>query len=236
MCRHAAFALLALVAALAVACGDGGPSSPSGADGVVVEGVVLGDGAAFTASSRTPSAGAKAQKVTVTVEGTTITAEVSANGTFRLQGIPSGTFTLVFLVDGVPIGSFVVIAGAGSEVKVVVQVKDAVLVVVEIKVEGPEDDGEDCVVNGGKAGSGIELEGDVLSGTWSQFDMRPGGERSSGPVTVYASSARCVGGAKTDGDCKEAVKAGAKVHVRGTLMTCTAPATVTATEVKVQKD
>jgi hypothetical protein len=48
-----------------------------------------------------------------------------------------------------------------------------------------------------------------------------------------------VGGAKTssDAECKASVKSGAKVHVSGTLMTCTtSTANVTATEVKVQKD
>ena len=65
--------------------------------------------------------------------------------------------------------------------------------------------------------------------------------RSGTPVDVSASSAsfRCIGGAKaaTDAECKASVKAGAKVHVRGTLMTCTpSAAQVTAVEVKVQKD
>jgi hypothetical protein len=203
-----------------------------------VEGVVLGDGAAFGASSGAHPASAKAQKVTVKVEGTTLIAEVSANGTFRLTGVPSGTFTLVFLVDGVPIGSKVITAPDGAEVKIVVQIKDSVVVVVDLKVEGPDEDGTPgtCAVSGGKVGQGIELEGNVSSGTWAQFDMLVNGERSTALVSVTTSPAttfKCVGGAKTDGDCKEAVKPTAKVHVRGTLTTCT---TVAATEVKVQKD
>jgi len=41
----------------------------------------------------------------------------------------------------------------------------------------------------------------------------------------------------TDAECRLSVKSGAKVHVRGTLMTCsTAKAEVRASEVKVQKD
>ena len=109
-----------------------------GSGGVAVQGVVLGDGASFAASSGASPSSAKAQKVTVKVEGTTITADVSANGTFELKGIASGTFTLVFLVDGVEIGRVVITAEEGSEVKIVVQVKDSVLVVVEIKVEGAD--------------------------------------------------------------------------------------------------
>jgi len=234
-------------AALAAACGGDSPSSPSGSGGVAVQGVVLGDGASFGASSGTNPSSAKAQKVTVMVEGTTLTAEVSANGTFELKGISSGTFTLIFLVDGVEIGRVVISAEEGSEVKIVVQVKESVLVVVEIKVEGPEDTEPDaspaptaCLVNGGKVGHGIELEGDVSSGAYAAFKMAVNG-RAGTPVDVNASSAsfRCIGGAKaaTDAECKASVKAGAKVHVRGTLMTCTtSTAQVTAAEVKVQKD
>jgi hypothetical protein len=119
-----------------------------------VQGLVLGDGAAFGASSGAHPSSVKAQKVTVTVEGTTITAEVSANGTFVLTGIPSGFFTLVFMVDGKVIGKIDITAEDGAEVKVVVQVKDSVLVPVEIKVENPEPVGgqspKACIINGGK--------------------------------------------------------------------------------------
>jgi len=97
-----------------------------------------------------------------------------------------------------------------------------------------------CALNGGTVGQGIELEGNVLSGSSAAFKLTANG-RSSVPVDVTASSAsfKCVGSAKTssDADCKASVKQGAKVHVRGTLMTCsTSAAQVTATEVKVQKD
>jgi hypothetical protein len=236
------------VAAVVVAAGCGGnsPSSPSaGGNGVVVQGVMLGDGAAVVASSGSHPSSAKTQKVTVKVEGTTLTADVSANGTFELKGIPSGTFTLIFMSDGVEIGRIVVTAEDGSEVKIVVQVKDSILVVIEIKVESPEPVGSPspatCIISGGKVGQGIELEGDVSSGTSAAFKMAVNGERASDLVTVNASSAafKCIGGAKaeTDAECKLAVTSGAKVHVRGTLMSCTtADAQVTATEVKVQKD
>lgn len=235
--------------AVAAGCGGAGPSSPSSAGaGVEVQGVVLGDGASFGASSGTRPAGAKAQKVTVQVAGTTITAEVSANGTFVLKAIPSGTFTLVFMIDGQEIGRILVTAPEGSEVKVVVQVKDSVLTLIEIKIEsGEETPGASpsptaCVISGGTPGRGIELEGTVDSGTWELFKMKVNGERASALVDVTASSAsyRCIGGAKTDTteQCKALVAAGhPKVHVRGTLMTCDAGvATVTATEVKIQKD
>jgi hypothetical protein len=244
MHRRTLLTWIAVAGALvAASCGGDSPSSPSGG-GVVVEGVVLGDGAAVTASSGVPLAAAKNQKVTVKVEGTSITAEVSSNGTFELKGIPSGTFTLVFLVEGVEIGRIVVTAADGSEVKLVVQVKDSTLVLVEIKVEGPDPASEPptqsaCLVNGGKVGAGIELEGNVSSGSDQAFKMSAAGATGLVDVSAGAATFRCIGGAKTatDAECRQSVKSGAKVHVKGTLMTCSAmKADVTASEVKVQKD
>jgi hypothetical protein len=231
-------------ALLAGACGSDSPSSPSGNGGVAVEGVVLGESSSFVASSGATTPSAKDKKVTVKVEGTSLTVDVSANGTFELVGIPAGKFTLIFLADGIEIGRIEITAQDGSEVKIVVQVTDSAIVVVEIKVENPESPEPpgtaSCAISGGKVGQGIELEGNVSSGNAASFLMAVNGGRSGSLVQVTASSAsfRCIGGAKTDGDCKDSVKAGAKVHVRGTLMTCAAGAQpeVTATEVKVQKD
>jgi hypothetical protein len=223
-------------------CGSESPMAPS-AGGVVVQGVVLGDGASVTAAADTQPATSQAKKVTVRVDGTTLTVDVSANGTFQLKGVPSGTFTLVFLADGVEVGRVVVSAGEGSEVKIVVQVTAGTLVVVEIKVDsttpGTTPATSSCVVNGGTVGQGIELEGDVSFGTSGAFKMTVNG-RSSVPVDVVTSSStsfKCVGSAKTTGDCKASVKERAKVHVRGTLTSCsTSAALVSATEVMVQKD
>jgi hypothetical protein len=247
MCsRILSVTIAAAAAVLSQGCGGGGPSSPSGTAGVAVTGVVLGDGTSFAASSGASPSSAKPRKITVTVAGTTLTADVSANGTFALKGIPSGTFTLVFLVDGVEIGEVVISAGEGSEVKVVVQVKASALVVVEIEVDGvspvarPSPAAAVCMVNGGRVGEGIELEGDVGSGTSAAFEMVVNG-RAGTPVDVNTSAAtafRCIGGAKapSDKECRASVKAGAKVHVSGRLDSCTpSTAVIAATEVKVQK-
>jgi hypothetical protein len=241
------WAAVVTVALLSAACGSGNPTSSSGG-GVAVQGVVMGDSAsASAADTRAPQA-AQAKKMTVKVDGsTTLSVDVNANGTFQLTGIPAGTFTLVFLADGVEVGRVVVSAGEGSEVKIVVQVTAGQLVVVEIKVDdgqgsntGQPPAGSTCSVNGGTVGERIELEGNVASGTSASFDLNVNG-RSGSPIKVNAASAsyKCIGGAKTtsDAECKASVATGAKVHVSGTLMTCTAStAEVTATEVKVQKD
>jgi hypothetical protein len=241
-CRSLLAWVAAAVAAVTLSCGGGGPSSPSGT-GVDVQGVVLGQATAVVASSTSHSA-AKAQKVTVTVQGTTITAEVGADGTFVLKGVPSGDFTLVFMVDGVPIGSVPVSAPDGSEVKITVKVEASHLVLVDIKIEAP--DGSEttaaCLINGGQKGQGIELEGTATSGSWDLFNMSVNGGRAGGLATVSAAGAayRCVGGSKKDTveECKALIaKGGAKVHVRGTLTDCTPTvAAVTASEVKIQKD
>jgi hypothetical protein len=233
----------------ASACGGDGPSSPSGNAGVVVQGIVLGGGTSLAASSGARPPSAQARKITVSVAGTSITADVAANGTFELKGITSGTFTLVFLVDGVKIGEVVVSAPDGSEVKVVVQVKDSALAVVEIKVEGPQTNASPgatpapvasaCMLNGGTVGQGIELEGDVSSVTAVGFMLAVNG-RASTPVDVDTTSAtfRCIGGAKapTDAECRASIKDLPKVHVSGRLDSCTpSTAVVKASEVKVQK-
>jgi hypothetical protein len=250
MNRRVLLAWIALAAAvIAPACGGGSPSSPSGSGGVAVKGVVVGDGTSFTASSGAGPSAAQAQKITVTVAGTSITAEVSANGTFELKGIPSGSFTLVFLVDGIKIGEVLISAPEGSEVKLVVQVKNSVLVVVEIKVDAagpvasssPSPTSSACMVNGGTVGQDIELEGDANSVTSAGFKLAVNG-RAGTPVDVSTSSAttfRCIGGAKvpTDAECKASFKDGAKVHVSGRLDSCTPlAAVVAAAEVKVQKN
>jgi hypothetical protein len=237
-------AAAAFAAFFTTACGSDSPTSSS-SGGVVVQGMVLSDSASTSVGAAdTRTATAQAKKVTVKVDGTSFTVDVSSNGTFQFTGIPSGTFTLVFLADGVEVGRVVVTAEDGNEVKIVVQVKAAELVVVQIEVNGADQGStpgtSSCSVNGGKLGQGIELEGNVSSGTFPTFQMSVNG-RSGFPIDVNAASASvsCIGSAKATSatECKASIKTGTKVHVSGTLMTCTSSsAQVTATEVKVQKD
>lgn len=97
--------------------------------------------------------------------------------------------------------------------------------------------GATCMINGGRVGDGIELEGRVASGGLPSFMMTVNGNRASGSVSILAASAaiRCNGPSTTPAQCTARVTGGAQIHVRGTLTSCTtSAATVTASEVKVQ--
>ena len=234
------------VGALAlVACGDSNPASPSGTGSVTVEGVLLGEGAAFTASD-TGSGGSSNGPITVEVEGTGLSVTISGNGTFKIEGIGVTSFTLLFFQDGEKIGEIRVTAEDGAKVKIVVKKQGSVIVLVDLKLDDDDDDdtndsaNQTCMIDGGRVGDKIELEGNVTDGGKAGFTMTTQGGRASGPIKVDTTggpaSFKCNGKTAGDGDCPDAVIPGAKVHVRGTLTSCSATeAVVTATEVKVQK-
>jgi hypothetical protein len=235
---------LVLVAAAAMwRCGSS-PTSPSGA-GVTLQGVVLQDATASAASAGLSAQSAKAGKIVVTVqENPSLSVTVSGNGTFEIEDVPAGGFTLVFSVNGVVVGQITITAvGEGTTIKIVVKIKDQEVELVEIETDdgGDQDSGDDepksCLINGGKVNSHIEVEGNVDSGDSSQFKLQVNGNRSGGLVDVAASGASYVcNGKKGSSDCKSNLVAGAKVHVRGNLTSCdTIAASVTATEVKIQK-
>ena len=248
------FAAALLVIVAVGGCGGGSPAGPSGS--LKLQGLVLPDASAVAAQS----AGAKAlstsaSAVTVTVkEAPSTTVTVSGNGTFELDNLPAGTFTLVFSVNGTVIGEIQVqVVDGATEIKVVVQITQGSVVLVNISFDtgsgtgtgtgngndntGNNGNGKACLVEGGNVGQGIELEGNVASGSSSHFQLQVNGNRSSGLVDVNASGAdfKC-NGQKKSSDCKATLAAGDKVHVRGTLTSCTtSAASVTATEVMVQK-
>jgi hypothetical protein len=139
-------------------------------------------------------------------------------------------------------------ASGDATVKVVVRVSGHAVVVVQLDIDGraasPPPPASACAISGGTVGQPIELEGAVgaLTGTADSpaFTMDVNGNRSRVLVQVDAGNAtfRCVGNAK-GGACLSHLQPGAKVHVSGTLESCTAgpsaAATVEATEVKIQK-
>ena len=237
----------ALLAAVSMAACGGNPSGASGA--VVLRGTVVGDASAYAASS-SERAAASAARITVTVQqDPSLSTTVGGNGTFELNGLPEGSFTLVFTSNSVTLGT-IEITGAepGQEIRITVQVTTTTVILISIENgDGDEDDGEDsdddadrtCAISGGKVGQQIQLEGNVKSGDATGFEIKVNGNRvKSGAevqVTTGDASFKC-NGKPTTTECKSTVKEGAKVHVSGMLNTCDlANASVAATEVKVQK-
>lgn len=140
--RNSLLTVVVAAAALAlVACGGDNPASPSGPGGVTVKGVLLGAGAAFTASS---AAGSSAGPITVEVEGTSISVEISGNGLWVIEDAPARDFTLVFLQNGVEIGRIEVKSGDAAEIDIIVKIVDSEVVLIKIDFDGDDgDDGDD---------------------------------------------------------------------------------------------
>ncbi len=245
--KSSSFFLLAVVLAGAagVACG-GSPAGPSGS--ATLQGVVLQGGSGASAQSGATAQSMSGGRIKVTVrQNPALTTTVSGNGTFQLDGVPTDGFTLVFTLDGATMGTISISPVQGAtKIKIVVQVTggNVELVNLDLQDENENDNNDQngdaaktCMINGGKVGARIELEGNVDSGTGDAFKLAVNGNRSSGLVDVSASGAsyKC-NGQKKGTDCKASLTAGDKVHVRGTLTTCTTTAaSVTATEVMVQK-
>jgi hypothetical protein len=241
-------------ALLAVACGGSSPTGPSAPAGVRVEGTVVDGSAGAGVVAHAGTATATGGSVTVTVkERPSLSVTVAGNGTFELEGLPDGRFTLVFARNGVALGEVPVTgASGGATVKVVVRVDGSSVALVQLEIDGPSalaspspSPAGSCAIAGGTVGRPIELEGHVTALLTSPspgpaFGMDVNGNRSGVAVTVDASKAgfRCVGTARSS-DCPSQLKVGAMVHVSGTLESCTtgptAEATVEATGVKIQK-
>ncbi len=100
----------------------------------------------------------------------------------------------------------------------------------------------DCMLEGGTPGRGIELQGTIMEGSASSFRLAAEGGRASNPVDVLAAGARleCTPqsgpNAPTPAQCSASIKPGARVHVSGTLSSCSATsAQVSADRVSVRK-
>lgn len=240
------FFLAGVIAVLGLAfsaCGSS-PSSPSGA-GVTLHGVAMGQGVGVAGDVRAQSTASSAatSTITVTVEGTSITTTISANGTFELDGLPAGTFTLVFTSNGVTIGTVTITSVPDqAEINLVVQISVTNVVMVKVEINGSDETENEsstgtgsCLIAGGTVGSGIELEGSVSTASGKTFEMAVNGARSGGLVSVDATGASydCAG---VKGTCDASlIVPGAKVHVSGTLKSCSSTAAqVVAKQVKFQ--
>ena len=184
MHRNAFYIRLALLTALLPLVGCGGssnPASPSGR-GVVLNGVVIGSEVASSSSAGVSAQANSGSRITVTVEGNpSLSATVSASGTFVLEGLPAGSFTLVFTLNGVVIGT-INITGVGDQVEIhiVVQVTSTTVILVNLDMgdDSQQGDTKTCLISGGRSGEKIELEGDVASGTPTAFKMDVNGNRA----------------------------------------------------------
>jgi len=242
--RRTRYLFILVAAAAMLRCGGGSnPASPSGS-GVKLQGVVLQNATGNASSASVSARSATAGKIVVTVqENSSLSVTVSGNGTFEIQNLPAGGFTLIFSVNGVVVGQITITAvSEGTTIKIVVKLSDKDVELVDLETDDDNGQGGDqpktCMINGGTAGSNIELEGNVASGDSSQFKMRVNGNRAGDLVDVAASGAsyKC-NGDKGTVDCKANLKVGVKVHVRGNLTACsTSAASVTATQVMIQKD
>ena len=248
--------LLSCVVALALlgwtACG-GNPSEPSGA--VRLRGTLVGDVATSDhASLASEQAGGQAGRIIVAVQENGLTTTVGGDGTFELEGVPEGGFTLLFTRDGAVLGT-IEITGAlpGQEIRITVRVTGRRVALVAIEHangddgdagDADDDDGgtngsRTCAISGGKVGEGIELEGNVDSGDAAGFELRVNGNRVKNGGTVRVNTAgasfKC-NGKPTATECRSTVKPSAKVHVRGNLNACdVSSALEAASQVMVQK-
>ncbi|HXB56666.1 MAG TPA: hypothetical protein VN461_17995 [Vicinamibacteria bacterium] len=240
-------AVVAVLALTLSACGSS-PTSPSGTSaGVNLHGLAMGQSSASASSSGAFKAMSTGSGITVTVQGTTISTTISGNGSFELNGLPAGTFTLVFTSNGVTLGTVTITSvPTQAEINLVVQITTTVVIMVKVEINGTDEtDNENnngtndgtktCLIDGGTVGSSIELEGSVNSASGKTFKMSVNGNRSSGLVSVDATSASfdCAG---IKGTCDATLLvAGAKVHVSGTLTSCSLTAAqVKANQVKFQ--
>src|SRR5512143_2423039 len=239
--------LAGVVAATLAACG-GNATSPS-AVGVTLNGTAVDlSASAGGGVGALSGASAKASDPTITVtvlEDPSLTTTSSGNGSFKLEGLPAGTFTLVFSSGGATLGT-VAVTSVPSEavVNLVVRISKSGVLVVKVEINGSDETEEQaartCLIAGGTVGAGIELEGSVSSPTSaagpSSFTMAVNGQRASGSVNVlYDGGVRfdCAG---VKGTCDATlIQTGARVHVRGSLTSCSmTEAVVKATEIKFQ--
>jgi hypothetical protein len=124
-------------ALVAGACGGSNPAAPTGTKRIVLKGTVLGTPGASGQSAQVAALAANGEKIKVTVQqNTSITTTVSSNGTFELEGVPEGNFTLVFSTSTTVIGTVTVPGGADQEIHIVVNVTVTVVVIVKIEIDG----------------------------------------------------------------------------------------------------
>jgi hypothetical protein len=133
--RSVGAAALAVLIPVLILAGCGSPASPS-AEGVSVQGTVVADGAASSSSAGGHAALASTITVTV-VENPAIMATVGADGRFSLRGLPEGGFTLVFMSNGVKVGTLAFEeVKPNQEITLTVRLDGSTIVLVEERRNG----------------------------------------------------------------------------------------------------
>jgi hypothetical protein len=212
-------AVLAVLVPVLILAACGGPSSPS-AEGVSVQGTLTGEG---VASASAAGRFASAATITVTVvENPSIVATVGGDGRFSLRGLPEGGFTLVFMSDGVKLGTIAFAeVKPNQEITITVRLDGSTIVVVEERRNG--------------IGHGdTEIEGRVDSVT----ALNPAGD------SVFVINGRTVVARPGETAIREGnrsrsvddVTVGRQVHVKGVFMPATdrGNQSVLAHEIKLQ--
>ena len=215
-------AVLAVLVPVLILAACGGPSSPS-SEGVSLQGTLVGDGVASASASGGRAAVASSITVTV-VENPAILVTVGADGRFSLRGLPEGGFTLVFMADGVKVGTLRFDeVKPNQEITLTVRLDGSTIVLVEERRNGighgdTEIEGRvDSVTSLNPAGDGVF----VINGR--SVVARPG-------ETAIREGNR----ARTVND----VTVGRQVHVKGVFMPATdrGSQSVLAHEIILQED
>lgn len=250
--RLLSIALLVAAFGLSLASCGGGPTSPSGA--AILHGTVFDETVGASQAPAASEAGgvpaqstgssSSAADVTVSIqEAPGRTATVGKDGTFTLSGLPTGKITLLFSRNGRQLGTITIEdVTAGEQLDIKVKVRGNGVTMIDLQrtaaAASPSPSGSPsaspssalCMIDGGRVGAGIELEGSVAEGTGTagSFKLQVQGNRSAGLVAIDANGAtfQChpASGpnAPTPDACKASVKPDAKVHASGMLEACNA--------------
>jgi hypothetical protein len=164
---------------------------------------------------------------------------VNLGETAVINGLPPGSYTLVFTQNGTTIGTQSVVGvqpGEQIQITVIFDGGAFVMVVVVIGNTTPPAP-TPCTVDGRPVGATLIVEGVVLSGDGNAFRGDRNGTNAQDLFDVEAASASyvCVGLTRRGG-CKANLTAGTQVHVTGALLGCRGSVVVlNASEVMVQK-
>lgn len=221
--RSSLLSLLTLIVLVGAACGSG-PSTPSAAEGVSLDGTAVGLPALAAAAFSTSARGAETGNVTVScMENLAITTTVGPDGRFTLRGLPEGGFSLAFSSNGTDLGSLSFEeVKPNQQITVTVDLSGATVVLVEQRRNG--------------IGHGnLEIEGLVEQ----VLELEIAGD-SRFVIDGYTVVARLGDTAIREGNrarTVEDVTVGRRVHVKGEWVTTDGSTQeVLAREIKLQGD